>query len=890
MDESSYIFQNPLLKFANSSQLGLFNQSAGKQGSIDITNKSIDYGMRFYLDHGNSVLLSNVLPNLDVQFSFPVVNSDGSIVSSSQYPAYNWMDTRYMTLNHNFPAQVVASNLTLLQLKKLNAIGAVISRQSDGSALVYYHFPLTDMQMDFSKVNDYVLQRMISMSPYINYSTNSYADAIAMAKKMFATWSSPSLQSIPTSFSFFINWIYVSDPSTHPSMHVELLDPDTGTVLQNSVELGNYSTVISHGQSTVKLHVISTSGVDLTTVKSFIDWPNQNKHAALSMPSITGYELVSDPQAVLSTLHLSGTAISASTQVDYPAENTVADYYIVMQPKAESATVQIVDADESNKVLATGTVSGRFGEQIVSSADIQAKLDALLKTGHYVLASNDFDSGANYKDGTNTITISLKHKLDSIQRHYRVIEDLPDGMKKVIIDVEAILYKDANMDYYEQNGAYLYLNGTDRDHLLKPNDIRIIKGSGYTAPTDDNVVAPVDYLPGYQFQLIDGTNGYVNGVASWLVGSNTKYLAHCDIFNGVGSLNLTSGREAINVMPSRDFHIIYTKNQYPVTINYYDTAGKLVDSEISTHEFGDTISISPVAPANYVLASGQAKVDHLVWAGLNEVDFLVEAKLTTTTEIKTVTRMIKVQTLDGQTKNVVQMVTFVRNSYFNQVTKQTTYSSWSFNGQYRFSSYQPKPIDGYTADVIPAVTVTPDSSNAEVTVTYHKIPAVYSVHYQLANGTVVKNVSVTSERNGMIHLTAPQGYRLLTSVTDVQVGHGSQKLTVLVAPAEQTYAAHDDLPSGVTEPLTKTVTRTVKITMPNGHVRTVKQTVRFERVVTVNSAGQVTYGNWQAIGRAQFNKVFVAKWHGYHLTGQVDKLTVTADMTDSVVEIKYVKN
>ena len=366
------------------------------------------------------------------------------------------------------------------------------------------------------------------------------------------------------------------------------------------------------------------------------------------------------------------------------------------------------------------------------------------------------------------------------------------------------------------------------------------------------------------------------------------------------TLNLAADVDQTDPIALANANFVSVPREVQFTIAYYDLTGKLVDSTTSTHKVGETVAISPVAPVNYVLVNGQSSTDRLMQWGLNEADFLVEPKVTTATQTKTVTRTIKVQTPDGQTHNVVQTVTFTRNSYLNEVTKQTTYSPWPFGGQYQFSGYQPKPIDGYTADVIPALSVTPDSLDTTVNVVYHKISAAYSVDYQLANGTVVKNVSVTPERNGTIHLTAPQGYRLLTSVTDVQVGPSSQKLAVLVAPAEQTYTVYDGLPSGVTEPLIKTVTRTVKITMPNGHIRTVKQSVKFERTATVNSAGQVTYGNWQAIGRAQFNKVFVPKRRGYHLvitdaSGKaltaVEKVnTVTAAMDDAVVNVKYVKD
>lgn len=64
--------------------------------------------------------------------------------------------------------------------------------------------------------------------------------------------------------------------------------------------------------------------------------------------------------------------------------------------------------------------------------------------------------------------------------------------------------------------------------------------------------------------------------------------------------------------------------------------------------------------------------------------------------------------------------------------------------------------------------------------------------------------------------------------------------------------------------------------------------------------GTVSYGNWQAIGRAQFNKVFVPKRRGYHLvitdaSGKaltaVEKINmVTAAMNNEVVNVKYVKD
>lgn len=784
----------------------------------------------------------------------------------------------------SFKSLNLGDSLTIDQMSSRTFNGFGYSRQADGSYLYLIKIPSSDFVLSDAELKAALLDRSWQIAAdsdpqkALQVTLDRFHEGVQLWNVFtFANFSDPSVRTVVTNTRLWNN--FLSSQNTNQA----------SSYITRPIKSG------VQGQSTVKLHVVnSENGAELQQVRSFTDWPNQNKHVFLSIPSITGYELVSNSQSVLSALHLSGTAISSAQQVDYPAENTVADYYIVMQPKAESASVQIVDADESNKVLATGTVAGRFGEQIVASADIQSNLDALIKTGHYVLASNGFDSSADYKDGTNMVTISLKHKLDSTQRHYRVIEDLPDGTKKVIIDVEATLYKDAAVSYYQTHGAYTPGNSK----LLKQNEFNLLIGQDYgeSFTFDDHFMSSIDHVIGYDYHILDATETYDNGVRIW--DNKPKKTVDLDLF--MGQDPLLPGGSAVDPLSSRDFHIIYTKNQYPVTINYYDTTGKLVDSVTSTYKFGDLVSISPVAPANYVLVNGQLKMNYLMHWGLNEVDFLVTPKVTTTTQTKTVSRTITVQTPDGQTKNVVQTVKFVRNDYLNQVTKETTYSPWSFNGQYRFSSYQPKPIDGYTVDVVPAVSVTPDSLDTTVEVAYHPIPVAYFIDYQLTNGTVVKNVSVTPANDELIQLVAPTGYQLLTSVTDVQVGRSSQKLTVLVAPTEQTYTAHDDLPSGVTEPLVKTVTRTVKITMPNGHIRTVKQSVKFERTATVQSDGTVKYSNWQAIGRAQFNKIFVPKRRGYHLVitdasgkalSGVEKInTVTAEMNDAVVSVKYVKD
>lgn len=64
------------------------------------------------------------------------------------------------------------------------------------------------------------------------------------------------------------------------------------------------------------------------------------------------------------------------------------------------------------------------------------------------------------------------------------------------------------------------------------------------------------------------------------------------------------------------------------------------------------------------------------------------------------------------------------------------------------------------------------------------------------------------------------------------------------------------------QPLTKTVSRTVMIHEANGHVRRVVQKVRFVRTATVDGSGHEVYGDWRAVGQSQFNKLYLPNRRG----------------------------
>lgn len=363
-----------------------------------------------------------------------------------------------------------------------------------------------------------------------------------------------------------------------------------------------------------------------------------------------------------------------------------------------------------------------------------------------------------------------------------------------------------------------------------------------------------------------------------------------------------------------------------VVVNFLDMNGEVVQSQTISGKYGTAKPVNDLLPDGWQLLNGQnlpnkvvigdqpQTLDYVIGHKVLFVDSTSDlptgslisgtqgkhypAGLTAADLNRTVKAIWQITMPNGSQQEQTQTFTFKRDALLDVVTGQITYGPWSANGQYILAPAKLAPIDGYQLTGNTAVVVTPDSSNQLVKVIYQPLKPIMQLQYVTADGQLVgEKTDGVADRDGMVKLVAPAGYKLATASDQLKLSAGTFKVTVI--PDVQTYTVHDTLPNTVTEPLIKTITRTIKITMPNGHVRTIKQSVKFERAVKVDSAGHVTYGNWQAIGRVQFNKVFLPKRHGYHLVitdtsgkalTDVTKVNnVTAEMNDEVVSVKYVK-
>ena len=90
-----------------------------------------------------------------------------------------------------------------------------------------------------------------------------------------------------------------------------------------------------------------------------------------------------------------------------------------------------------------------------------------------------------------------------------------------------------------------------------------------------------------------------------------------------------------------------------------------------------------------------------------------------TTDTKTVTRTIIVETPDGSEDKVVQTVTFTRPQYTDPVDGEVTYGEWAKSSG-SWDKYNAPEIPGYTSNEVPGEVVTPDTEDQTIRIGYSK--------------------------------------------------------------------------------------------------------------------------------------------------------------------------
>ena len=271
---------------------------------------------------------------------------------------------------------------------------------------------------------------------------------------------------------------------------------------------------------------------------------------------------------------------------------------------------------------------------------------------------------------------------------------------------------------------------------------------------------------------------------------------------------------------------------------------------------------------------------------------------------KTATRTINVTTPDGKITTVKQTATLAKQvGYGEDVHLDWTTGEWA--------NYTVPTITGYTASQsnVAKEAVTGTTEDQTVNITYTANPQVTTVVYQTEDGTPVHTTTVNGKTGQTVKVSneVPTGWRIVNGnvPSEITFGpNGTSKTVVTIAHSHATVTPDapkttgDKLPdnpdkaypTGVGETdLNKTVTGTIKVTMPDGQIKTVAKTAKLTRTADVDEVtGKVTYSDWTTGYWSDYTAPSVPGYTANYpyIAGQL----VTGETKDQTIEITYTAN
>lgn len=252
-------------------------------------------------------------------------------------------------------------------------------------------------------------------------------------------------------------------------------------------------------------------------------------------------------------------------------------------------------------------------------------------------------------------------------------------------------------------------------------------------------------------------------------------------------------------------------------------------------------------------------------------------------------RDITINTPDGRQSTQKQEYTFTRTGTYDEATQTVSFTPWSDNGIHKFASVDIPKIAGYeSSGSVPEMVVIPDSSPvSSIEVTYKALGQNVTVNFVDSNGKVQKSMIVNGKTNDHINLNLdgniPANWQMTDpKQTSAYTFTSDNEQTLNIPISHQIVAMPDE---------TRTVTRTIKVTLPDGTVdqdHSITQSAKFTRNIKYDKVlGRNVYGNWT--DPQTFNAIDLPDIDGYK-TPNIPSVLITADSSSSTLDLAYTAN
>lgn len=326
------------------------------------------------------------------------------------------------------------------------------------------------------------------------------------------------------------------------------------------------------------------------------------------------------------------------------------------------------------------------------------------------------------------------------------------------------------------------------------------------------------------------------------------------------------------------------------TVNYVGQNGNLIKTQNFTGKVGETIKPAFKLPAGWRLLAGQQLPESLVIQTVN-VPLTVQIEhglVDQPDETRTVSRSIKLNLPNGKVQTKVQTVKFTRTVTRDLVTNQFIYGEWQRQGQ--FDQFDVPTIAGYLANLnqVPMIVPTADSADSTVQIQYEPQIETQLIQYVYANGAasqVIAEQSLAGKTGEWLafKLTVPKNWQLANAQSVpamIQIKAQADPIVILIQHKQKDV-------TDIADDTERTVTRTIKITYPNGQIETIVQKAVFDRSATEDEVtGKIVYGKWY--GDDVFESVTVPEIEGWQPSlAQIGQSRPNANTPDSTATVTY---
>ena len=532
-------------------------------------------------------------------------------------------------------------------------------------------------------------------------------------------------------------------------------------------------------------------------------------------------------------------------------------------------------------------------------------------------------------DSNNPADINISYTADKQNSFYQFVDDNEEGAKvgtshpisgttdemvdltkaiKDSVPTNYDLVPDQNMSYIfkASDNKPLIIHLTHQKKVLSDDTRTISRKVTITDP--DGKVDPKSTTQSVTFSRSDTldkvTNKHIYG--KWNKNQQTLPAIALSVFAGY----TPSGKvDAINVTADSnnpaDINISYTadkQNSFYQFVDDNEEGAKVGTSHPisgTTDEMVDlTKAIKDSVPTNYDLVPDQ-NMSYIFKASDNKplIIHLTHQKKVLSDDTRTISRKVTITDPDGKVdpKSTTQSVTFSRSDTLDKVTNKHIYGKWNKNQQ-TLPAIALSVFAGYTpSGKVDAINVTADSNNpADINISYtaDKQNSFYQFVDDNEEGAKVgTSHPISGTTDEMVDLTkaikdsVPTNYDLVPDQNMSYIFKASDNKPLIIHLTHHISAVTND------SNLTKTVSRTINVTKPDGtKLAPVVQRVSFIQTATKDDVtGKVTYNNdWKANGKDSFTEYDAPVVDGYTANpAKIEKFTPNVNTKDSTKNIVY---